>query len=133
MLNSTKNADMFSAASDPFVAQACAEILKQYGDHVSVGEKSKSLRKFGRRTLSADATATIWDTPSEVNETYLGAGENTISTVSSSSTSDVGQDLIVEGMVSSPAGLLTFVTQTVVMDGQAKAPLSTPLNRATRM
>ena len=70
---------------------------------------------------------------SEVSETYVNT--NLINRVSSSSTSNT-QEVVIEGHTASGSGTdlqLTFVTQTVTLNGQTPVELTTPLARATRI
>lgn len=120
---------------DPIINQAINEIAATYGDKVSVKEKSKTLIKFGRSEQVDDTAGgtTIMTLPSGVrHERDLYA--NDIDKVTSSSSSDAGKTLTVEGHTYSN-GDLTFVVQDVTLDANphtTAATLSTPLRNATR-
>ncbi len=106
------------------------EIFATYGDRVSFKRKKKSLRKFGRRTLtSADTLYTISEHLSTQYETLLTA--NSIDTLSSSSAND-GETIEIEGHTIS-GNDLTFVSQQKALNGQNKVTLDTPLARITRL
>lgn len=103
-------------------------ILDTYGDVVSIPDKKKNLIKFGRNeNVGNTGFRTVWQN-TEANEVYLSS--NGINTVSSSNAGDT-QQIIIEGHTIS-GGELTFVIQTVTLDGQNKVTLSTPLARANR-
>ena len=109
-----------------FAAMAAAEIFQSYGHRTKIGRKS--LHKFGR-------FETLGVTENDIN--YLGldpvhSATNSITTVSSASASDTTQTITVEGMTIS-GNALTFASQTVALNGQAKVTLATPLSRVTRI
>ena len=121
---------------DYYIKHALDIIEATYGDKVSVDEKNKDLLKYGR-TEQADNTAggwTIMTLPSGV-QSEMDLYANDIDKVSSSSASDAGKILTVEGHTYS-SGLLTFVSQDVTLDATnpttTAATLSTPLARITR-
>ena len=110
-----------------YFAMARDEILATYGHEVSVGRKT--LHKFGRFENVGTSEADI---------NYLGidplhAATNSITTVSSSNNADTTQSLTVEGMTIDGSNNLSFVLQTVALNGQAKVALATPLSRVTRI
>lgn len=102
-------------------------ILDSTGDLVSVWQKAKFLRKFGRNPSAAGSFETVWQTGGD--ETYVTT--DAIDTVSSSDAGDT-QEIVIEGHTISN-GLLTFSTQTATLDGQNKVVLATPLARMTRL
>lgn len=128
--NSMQGMHFASLGDWPMVA-AYKEIKDKYD--VTARFKGKTLLKFGRTTnADTNAKTTLMELPgAEINETYLANDTNTISKVSSSSTSDT-TSLTLEGHTDS-GGVKTFVVQTVTLNGQNKVTLSTPLNRCTRM
>jgi len=113
------------------MALAVKEIKAQYGDDVVIGRKS--LHKFGENDDidTADGILDITQIAglAKSNEAYQTT--NSIDTISSSNAGDT-HDLTIEGMTIS-GNALTFVTQTVTLNGQNKVVLSTPLARCTRM
>jgi hypothetical protein len=119
---------MFNGPSpiDYWVQHAQREVFGTYGDRVLV--KPKSLLKFGQNLDVDDpGIETVWLRGGI--ETY--ATGNTIDKISSSDDSD-NQEVVVEGHTLSGSDL-TFVVQTVTLDGQTETSLDTPLYRATRM
>lgn len=118
--------------TDPKLNHAINEILSAYGDTVSVETKAKSLFKYGKNPNVPQTKATIWYTgQDQANETYVAANTNSIDSVSSGNAGDT-QSVVIEGHTESD-GNKTFVTQTVTLTGQTRAPLTTPLNRVTRL
>lgn len=112
---------------------AIDRIRADFGDVVSVAAKKKTLLKFGRNpNVGSSATGyTIWYTgQDQAHETYVAANTNSIDSISSSDSDTV--DVTVEGHTES-GGNKTFVIQTVTLTGQTRAPLTTPLNRVTRV
>jgi len=106
------------------------EVLSTYGSQVSISDKAKSLRKFGRNGTVDTALETIW-TPGG-NEVYCTT--NAITHFSSSSGSDT-QQIIIEGHTVTGTGasaVFTFSVQTVTLSGQTKVALTTPLARVSR-
>lgn len=104
---------------------AAAEIYQTYGDKVEMSRKS--LHKYGRG-------ANLGTSETDIN--YLSRNEvyvdsNVIDTLSSSNAGDA-QIMCVEGLTLN-GGKSDFITQQVLLDGQNKVPLSTPLCRATRL
>lgn len=112
------------------ISQAIREIRSTTGDKVSVFKKAKSLNKFGRNASVGTSFATVSEFQgSETNETFVST--NLIDAAVSSSASDT-QTITIEGHTIDGEGNLTFVVQNVTLTGQTKAPLTTPLARATR-
>ena len=117
---------------DTLILNAINEVKVQEGVDVSVQEKGKGLRKFGVNSAVGTTFETVAQFQGTVaNETYVVG--NTIKSVSSSSASDNTQTLVVEGHTVDGNGLMTFVSQDVVLNGQTIVILSTPLHRANRM
>lgn len=113
------------------VAYSIRVIEATYGKKVSVDLKAKSLLKFGRNQRIGTSPATIMTLPSGIdNEVYVS--DNLIDTISSDNASDVGQTIRIEGHTISGSDL-TFVVQTVTLNGRNKVTLSTPLARMTRL
>lgn len=119
-----------SSVDNNLIIQKAINVIHQnYGDTVSVSEKTKTLLKFGRNENVGTSPATIMALPSGIsNETYVTG--NTIDKVSSSNAGDT-QTITIEGHTLS-GGNLTFVTQTATLNGQNKVTLSTPLARCNR-
>lgn len=119
----------------PLIQHAINEIFSTYGDTVSVGQKAKSLLKFGRNPNVGTSASTLWFTgQDQANETYAAANTNPIDSISSSASGDTSLEFVIEGHTESGDNK-TFVSQTVALnasDGQTRAALGTPLNRATR-
>lgn len=104
-------------------------ILKTYGDTVSVLAKSKQLNTFGI-TNNADAgvRTTVAQFPNAVvNETFVST--NAIDRIVSSAVGDT-QTCTLEGHTIDGSGNLTFVTQSVTLNGQTPVTLTTPMARA---
>jgi hypothetical protein len=120
-----------TVVNDNWMHIALQEIKDAYG--VDTFFKAKTLHKFGRVLAAAQDTATTVATlgASEANETYVNT--NAIDGIVSSSTSDNGTVIAIEGhSIDIATGDLTFVVQTVALTGQTKATLPTPLARCTR-
>jgi len=116
------------------IDHALAELADQgYGSNWSVAGKRKSLIKFGRNTgLSLNTRSTVWDV-GPANETYLTVAQgNLITVISSSSNSDIGKVISVEGH-RYVDGNLIFTIQRVTCNGQTRVPLPIPLCRNSRM
>tara|TARA_R110000868_G_scaffold104343_1_gene287369 strand:+ start:613 stop:1464 length:852 start_codon:yes stop_codon:yes gene_type:complete len=116
------------AVSDYWVDDAIRRTFADYGDTVSVFKKSESLLKFGENDTLGTSSETVWMTGG--NETYPTT--NAIDKFSSSSGADT-QSIIVEGNTIDGSGNFTFVKQTVTLQGQTEAALTTPLARANRV
>lgn len=114
------------------LALAEKEIYENYGDRVSIWDKSKTLIKFGENTdLDADVKETIWNRGGY--ETYVFANE--IDRVVSTSASDT-ISVVIEGHTNSGTELVpvyTFLTQTVTLTGQTPVALTTPISRVSRL
>lgn len=125
-LNNALNVD------NSIVGLAVNEIGRQYGDVVSVVQKGKTLRKWGRNESIGTSEATVMTLPSGVlRETLLSS--NGITSVSSTSASDTQNLILSEGQTLS-GGNFTFSkdTTTVALTGQTDATLNTALARSTR-
>lgn len=134
-LRSNKAASEHVMVRDLELSYAIARIENDYGDTVSVMSKLKALLKFGRNMNVGSGVAgyTIWYTgQDEDNETYPAANTNSIDTISSSSSSDAGIMVKIEGHTES-GGNKTFVVQTATIGGRIKTTIDTPLNRMTRI
>lgn len=125
------------SVADPWLHHAEDVILGNFGDTVSVHDKSKDLIKFGRVVMNGNTnwhTVEIQADTTIENETFLTA--NTIDYVVSSSASDIAannsSDIIIEGHTISGSDL-TFVSQSAVLLGQTVVALTTPLARVTRV
>lgn len=117
---------------DGRLVQGEREIQATYGDYVSIDKKAKSLLKFGKSaSLSVNSFETIWTVGG--HEVYVS--DNTIAYVSSSNALDV-QEVTIEGHTVTGTGFdqeFTFVTQSVILNGQTPVALATPLARTSRM
>ena len=117
---------------DGRLVQGEREIQATYGDYVSIDKKAKSLLKFGKSaSLSVNSFETIWTVGG--HEVYVS--DNTIAYVSSSNALDV-QEVTIEGHTITGTGFdqeFTFVTQSVILNGQTPVALATPLARTSRM
>jgi hypothetical protein len=113
------------------LVQAEREVYRQFGDLVSVNEKAKSLLKFGKSaSLTTGSLQTVWTNGG--NETYVE--DNLITQVSSSNAADT-QLTFLEGHTVTGVGVdqkFTFISQSVVLDGQNTVNLPTPLARTSR-
>jgi hypothetical protein len=119
--------------SDPLIADALNRILADYGVSVSVANKAKNLLKFGRNPNVGTSAATLWFTgQDQENETYVADNVNSIDSVSSNDATDTGKQVVIEGHTMS-GNNRTFVSQSVTLLGQTRVPLTTPLNRSTRL
>lgn len=105
-------------------------IEEQYGVTVSFDTKRKALRKYGRNIdLDTGGFEQVWVTGGlEVLPT-----DNTITHFASTSTSDVGNVLKLEGHTIDGSGNKSFISQEITLNGQNKTALTTPLARATRL
>lgn len=114
---------------DTKLAHAIEVIASDYGDTVSVSSKAKDLLKFGRNeNVGSSTAATIMTLKgSETSETFVST--NAITHISSAAADTV--EIVVEGHTISGTDL-TFVSQTVTLQGTTKTALSTPMARATR-
>ena len=118
--------------SETNIRQAINKIYSTYGVNVSVEAKKKDLIKFGNNENVQTSASTIWFTgQDEQNETLVADNVNSIDTISSSSAADT-EIVDIEGHTMS-AGERVFVKQLATLDGQNKVPLTTPLNRVSRV
>ena len=117
-----------SISNDPQVAYAEQLILDNYGDVASVAKKGKSLIKFGRNATLDTTEETVWLIGGL--ETYKTA--NSIDSIVSDNAADT-QDVIIEGHTIDGSGNLTFVVQSVTLNGTTDVLLTTPLARANRL
>ncbi len=116
--------------ADPWIEHAKRVIFADDAVRVSLEAKDKDLLKFGRNQDLETAIATIMTLPDGIdNETYLSA--NSITTIISDSASD-GEVVKVEGHTISGSDL-TFVVQSVTLNGTTAVTLGTPLARCTRV
>lgn len=121
--------------TDFWHAHAVREIYTSFRHTVSYQNKNKSLSKFGK-TANADQNVetTIWSGADYGAGVHPGTRTtNALDTLVSSSASDSGKEVKVEGHTIDGSGNLTFVVQTVTCLGQTEVPLPTPLRNATRM
>ena len=120
--------------NDYKLRQALNEIQSTYAELVSVSSKKKSLLKFGSRTTVGTGWETLMTTQgSQVEEVLLST--NSIATVASSSSSDMGKTLGLEYHTLS-GGNLTFGVQPVTLDaadGQTPVTLATSAARVSRL
>ena len=119
------------STSHYWLRHAIENIYSDYGDKVSVEEKSKDLLKFGRNANVTTVSTTIMALPSGINnETYLGSNSiNSIVTTESGAT----QTIKIEGHTIDGNGDFTFVVQEKALTGQTAASLDTSLARCTRL
>lgn len=102
--------------------QAIKEIKNDYGHDVYI--KPKSLTKFGKY----ESLGTSQSLVSNIGAETMATG-NTINRISSSDNGDE-QPVVIEGHTVLD-GKLTYVVQTVSLDGQNEVILPTPLYRST--
>lgn len=128
ILSGNKQGLDFVPRSEMRIAHAIEQIYADYGDTVVV--KPKSLRKFGRSLQVSNTTrTTLMNLPSgTLNETYVSS--NTITHISSTSADTVS--IVYEGHTIDGSGNLTFVSDSVTLQGTTKTALPTPVARATR-
>ena len=111
-----------------WIERAIANIDADFGDVVSVVNKNKSLIKYGvNLDIDAGVSETVWTVGG--NETYPTG--NDIDIIVSTSAADT-QSVVIEGHTLSGSDL-TFVTQTLTLNGTTPVSLTTPLYRANRM
>lgn len=119
---------------DFYISHAINEIYKSYGKKVSVNDKGKTLRKFGRNpALGADTLSTVGTFQGSLaNETF--ATGNTIDYVISDDAADAGKQVTIEGhTVDTTTGDMSFVVQNVTLGNQTAVALTTPMFRANRL
>ena len=117
---------------DGRLVQAEREIQSTFGDVVSIDKKAKSLIKFGKSAdLSANGTSTVWTVGG--HEVYVN--DNLITHISSSSAADVYEVLLECHTVSGTGqdAKFSFLTQTVILQGQTKVALPTPVARVSQV
>lgn len=120
-----------SVVPDYRIAEAINEIETTYSDTVSVWDKAKALRKFGRNETVGTSFETLAEFQGTVaNETFVTT--NIIDSIVSDSTSDTTQTIVIEGHTVDGSGNMTFVSQEKTLTGQTEATLTTPLARASR-
>ena len=117
---------------DGRLVQAEREIQATFGDVVSIDKKAKSLIKFGKSDeLTTNGLSTVWTVGG--NETYVN--DNVITHISSSSAADIYEVKLechtVEG--TGVDAKFSFMTQTVVLQGQTKVALPTPVARVSEV
>lgn len=117
--------------SEGRLVQAEREIKANFSDKASIEKKAKSIVKFGKSaSLTIGALETVWTVGG--NEVYLT--DNLITHVSSSNVGDTGL-IEIEGHTIAGSDVneqFTFVTQPVVLNGQNKVALQTPVARVSR-
>lgn len=110
---------------DGLLAMAYDEIRLTYGHRVEFGRKS--LQQFG---LATDLPAGLNTEITSLNQNEIYLTDNLIDSISSSNAADT-DNITIEGM-QLVDGDFVFVTQQVVLQGQTRVALPTPLARATR-
>ena len=116
----------------PAEKQAERVVLSTYGDVVSIVAKAKNLSKFGTNAAVGTAFETIAQFQGTVaNETFVNT--NLITHAVSSSASDVGLVLVHEGHTIDAFGNLTFIVETVTLNGQTPVALTTARARQSRI
>jgi len=110
------------------IERAIEQVQKTDSVVLSVNSKKKSLIKFGRNDDLSTTKETVWQVGGM--EAYP-VSTNTINTLVSTSESDTG-DVVIEGHTITD-GVVTFVTQTLTLNGTTDVPLTTPLWRANRL
>ena len=113
--------------NDYMLSRAIAQIEADYGDTVSIIDKNKTLRIYGKNENLGETEEMVWLQGGIEN----WATTNSIDIVVSTNVGDT-QEIVIEGHTIS-GGDLTFVTQTITLDGTTNVDLTTPLYRANRM
>lgn len=104
-----------SIDNNPLIADALNRIQGDYGDTVSVKNKSKILNKFGQASQIGTTFTTVMSFQgSETRLTYPST--NLIDTVASSAAGDTSKTYVVEGHSVDESGNLTFVSQDITTD-----------------
>lgn len=104
-------------------------VLEKDGKYVSIESKRKTVSRYGRNTSLASGVAQmVWAT----------GGIETLPTdnlITHFASDDAGddQDLLVEGYTIDGNGNLTFVSQTVTLNGTTKTALNTDLARISHV
>ena len=118
-------------AVSPRLLRAIDEAQTFQSQTISITQKAKALRKFGKRASLSTTTETLAALGGEADETYLST--NGITHLISSSTGDT-EDVIVEyHTINGASTQLTFGVQTVTLTGQTAAALPTACARVSRM
>lgn len=118
----------YIGTQDYWIQRAIKNIESDYGDIVSVQGKNKSLIKYGvNEDIDSGTEETVWSFGGD--EIYPSG--NDIDIIVSTNSGD-NQEVVVEGHTLSGSDL-TFVTQTVTLNGTTNVNLPTPLYRANRM
>ena len=127
----TRYPDDVEDVLDPLLRFSERVILETFGDTVSVFAKSKQLNNFGvTNNADSDVRTTVAQFPGAVvNETFVST--NAIDRIVSSNAGDT-QTCTLEGHTIDGSGNLTFVTQSVTLNGQTPVTLGTPLARANQ-
>lgn len=115
------------------VAVALARAEKVFGDKLDIMSNAGILLQYATNpdVSAGGAHITVWDLNQD--ETYVN--DNLIDTISSSDAGDSGL-IVIQGHTitgSGPSATFTAVTQTVILDGQNKVTLDTPLARSDVM
>lgn len=117
-------------AQQEWTNHAIKVIKCQYGDNVSADDKRKALLKFGmNEDIIQNVETDVAQMVGSAVRTQL-LNDNLVDTISCSDAAFDG-DVYIEGH-KIVDGNLIFVTQTITVDGQNKAPLDIPLIIATR-
>ena len=118
-----------NVVSDFWAQHAIDKIRATYGDETRMSPTS--FLKFGK-TFNSDSGSqtTVAIMPdSLLHETFVST--NAIDSISSASTSDVGQPVTIEGHTIS-GGVFTSASQVISLNGQNRVALTTPLARVQR-
>jgi len=110
------------------LSAAINEIEREDGVTVDIVGKAKALSKFGRNSEIGTALETVWQLGGD--EVY--STTNDVDSVSSSDATDT-QTLTIEGHTIDADNNLTFVVQQVILSGQTRVALTTPLARVNRV
>lgn len=127
----TLDVRMSSVENGTLIAHAIREVARVYGDTVSVEEAAKSVIKFGEHETLGTSQETVWSVGG--NETYLNT--NLIDTMSSSDAGDT-EIIHIFGHTVTGTGenqVFTEVEQEIILTGQTKVLLTTPLARCERL
>lgn len=131
--NSELSQDNPGLLSGDFVLDmACLEIYRQYGDVVSVVDKSKYLRKFGRNANVGTSLATIMQfTGTEISETYVF--DNLINKLVCDKSGFTGTVYVESHELNLSTGKYTFHIDQVTLNGQTPVDLPHPGARISRI
>ncbi|MHC4397789.1 MAG: hypothetical protein ACYS1A_19260 [Planctomycetota bacterium] len=118
-----------SPAVNELVRFAEREIKLEFGDTVSVTLENKSFNVFGvSENIGSVNPATVMTLPAGIfEESYVS--DNLITHFASDSALDVGTPLLISGHTIDISGDFTAVQQVVILNGQNKTALTTPLAR----